>query len=89
MFRYKKSVPVSYARQGYVYFKSLCFRELPEAEKRKIVSLCKDVAGDRKEALFQFVTTDAGAENICMRHHISRRTLERYAQEYYKRFPIC
>ena len=30
MFRYKKSIPVSYERQGYIYFSSLLYRELPE-----------------------------------------------------------
>ena len=30
MFRYKKSVPVSYERQGYIYFASRLYRELTE-----------------------------------------------------------
>ena len=32
MFRYKKSVPVSYERQGYIYFASRLYRELTEEQ---------------------------------------------------------
>ena len=53
MFRYKKSVPVSYERQG----------------------------------LFEFVTTDAGATAVCMKHFLSRSTLERAVRRYYESFP--
>ena len=45
MFRYKKSVPVSY------------------------------------------VTTDAGATAVCMKHFLSRSTLERAVRRYYESFP--
>lgn len=38
MFRYKKSVPVSYERQGYIYFSSLLYREMPEKAQRKILT---------------------------------------------------
>ena len=34
MFRYKKSVPVSYERQGYIYFASRLYRELTEEQQR-------------------------------------------------------
>ena len=36
MFRYKKSVPVSYERQGYIYFASRLYRELTEEQQRKL-----------------------------------------------------
>jgi len=42
MFRYKKSVPVSYERQGYIYFSSLLYREMPERAQRKILNLCME-----------------------------------------------
>lgn len=83
MFRYKKSVPVSYDRQGYIYFKSRCFQELPEEEKHKIINLCLASGGEYHQALFEFVTTDAGATAVCMRHHLSRSTLERAVRAYY------
>ena len=66
MFRYKKSVPVSYERQGYIYFSSLLYREMPEKAQRKILNLCMECGGgDYYRALFEFVTTDANATYIC------------------------
>lgn len=88
MFRYKKSVPASYERQGYIYFKSLCYWELSEKERRGIVDLCRKAGGEYNRALFEFVTTNAGAENVCMRHHLSRSTLERIVRRYYTEFSL-
>ena len=88
MFRFKKSVPVSYERQGYIYFKSLCYKVLPEAEQREIVNLCVRSAGEHYQALFQFVTSEVGAEAVCLRHHISRSTLERAVRRYYEGFRV-
>ena len=51
--------------------------ELTRAERR-----------DRAEAaLFEFVTTDAGAQAVCLRHHLSPSTLERAVRRYYEAFP--
>lgn len=83
MFRYKKSVPVSYERQGYIYFVSRCYRDLSPEEQRRIVNLCLASGGEYYQVLFDFVTTDAGATAVCLRHHISRSTLERVVRSYY------
>lgn len=87
MFRYKKSVPVSYDWQGYIYFASRLYDDLPPRAQREIVNLCLECGGEYCQALFQFVTTDAGAERVCMQHHLSRSTLERAVRRYYERFP--
>lgn len=86
MFRYKKSVPVSYERQGYIYFKSRCYGELPDREKRRILKLCAQAGGEYRQALFDYVTTDESATSVCLRHHLSRSTLERAARRYYAKF---
>ena len=39
-FRYKRGIPVPYARQGYIYFKSLRFSGLPVREQERIRRLC-------------------------------------------------
>ncbi len=38
VFRYKKSIPVSYERQGYIYFTSLLYWELPKRTQEKILN---------------------------------------------------
>ena len=87
MFRFKRSVPVSYERQGYIYFTSRLFAELPPKKQDVIRKLCRDCGGEYCQALFDFVTTNAGAVSVCEAHHLSRSTLERAARKYYKNFP--
>lgn len=87
MFRYKKSINVPYDRQGYIYFLSRSYRELPERRKEIIRDLCEECGGEYSEALLEFVTTSAGAVAVCMRHHLSESTLERVVKKYYETFP--
>ena len=87
MFRYKKSIPVSYDRQGYIYFTSRFYHELPSWAQQKILNLCLECGGEYYQALFEFVTTDAGATGVCTRHYLSRSTLERVVRKYYENFP--
>ncbi len=87
MFRYKRSVPVSYDRQGYIFFVSRMYKRLPADQQQKILNLCLDAGGEYYKALFDFVTTDEGATAVCMRHNLSRATLHRAVVRYYKDFP--
>ena len=52
MFRYKKSIPVSYERQGYIYFTSLLYWELPKRTQEKILNLCIAAGKENYQALF-------------------------------------
>lgn len=89
IFRYKHSVPVGYNEQGYIYFMSRLYEKLPWDKQKAIVDLCLEAAGgDYYQALFEFVTTDAGATEVCLKHHLSRSTLERIVRKYYKSFPV-
>ena len=87
MFRHKKSVKVSYNRQGYIYFVSLMYRELPPRAQQQILDLCIRCGGEHYRALFEFVTTEAGAVAVAMRHYISPETLHRLVRKYYESFP--
>lgn len=87
MFRYKCKIPVSYTRQGYIYFTSRMFRELSKRQQERLRALCEEVGGEYAKALFEFVTTDLGETAVCMRHSLSRATLYRVVGKYYKAFP--
>lgn len=87
MFRYKKSIPVPYDRQGYIYFQSRLFRDLSKTDQDRIIRLCKESAGQYWRALLEFVTTSADATYIEQKHHLSRATLYRCVHRYYVRFP--
>lgn len=86
MFRFKKSIPVSYNRQGYIYFRSLLYREMGKKAKEQIERACME-SGEHWKAVLEFVTTDQTATSICMKHHISQSTLERAVRTYYTSFP--
>ena len=87
MFRFKSSVPVSYDWQGYIYFKSRLYQELPQRDRDTILNMCLECGGEYYEALFDFVTTGMGAVHVCEKHHLSRSTLERVVRKYYQKFP--
>ena len=87
MFRYKRSIKVSYERQGYIYFLSRSYGQLPARKQAAIRELCDRCGGEYSRALFEFVTTDDGAVVVCQRHHLSQSTLERVVKKYYEAFP--
>ena len=43
--------------------------------------------GEYYQALFEFVTTDASATALAMRHHMDKTTLYRKVRKYYENFP--
>lgn len=85
-FRYKRSVPVDYDRQGYIYFASRAYQGLPAGEQKRVRELCQQAGGEYSQALFEFVTTDNGASAVCMKHYLSVSTLERIVRRYYVLF---
>lgn len=85
-FRYKRGIPVDYEQQGYIYFTSRRFKQLPKKQQDKIRALCRAAGGEHADALFEFVTTDSGAVEVCARFYISESTLERAVKKYYLAF---
>ena len=86
MFRFKKSVQVSYERQGYIYFLSRLYDQLPPERQEQIMQQCIVAGGEHAKALFAFVTTDLNATAICARYFLSRSTLDRVVRKYYEDF---
>lgn len=86
MFRFKKSIPVGYDLQGYIYFTSRLYRHLPASRRKQILNLCAQAGGEYYQALFDFVTTEAGAAAVCAKHFLSLSTLERIVRRYYIAF---
>lgn len=87
MFRFKSGIKADYNRQGYIYFVSLMYRELPAKAQQTILNLCIECGGEYYQALFEFVTTEATATALAMKHYISRETLYRLVRKYYESFP--
>lgn len=87
MFRFKRGVDADYDRQGYIYFVSRRYKHLSEGDQHTILDLCLEHGGEHYQALFEFVTTDATATALCMKHYISKATLYRAVRKYYEGFP--
>ena len=87
MFRFKRSVPVSYDRQGYIYFYSRLYRTLPVKKQARIRYLCQDAGGQYSEALLDYVTGNMSAPEVCTKYYISQSTLDRVVRKYYVIFP--
>ena len=60
---------------------------MDEAAQQKILNLCLEPGGEYYQALFEFVTTDASATALAMRHHMDKTTLYRKVRKYYENFP--
>ena len=86
MFRFKRSIPVEYSRQGYIYFVSKRYKELTAAERRQLRELCRKAGGEYHQALLEYVTTENGAAAICTKYYLSISTLERLVRRYYIAF---
>ena len=86
VFRFKKAIPISYDRQGFIYFISRRYRELSSEERKQIWQLCAKAGGEYREAVLEFVTTSTGAATVCMKHNLSESTLERAVKRYYMAF---
>jgi len=86
MFRVKKSIPVEADLQGYIHFASRMYQKLDSKGQKRVRELCAEAGGEYHQALFEFVTTDAGAVAVCCRYYISQSTLERIVRKYYIAF---
>ena len=87
-FRYKPSINRTMEEQGVIYWRSRMYRSLPPDRQARIRDLCVEAGGEYADAVLEFVSTDAGATAIGMRHNLSRETLDRAVRRYYEAFPV-
>lgn len=58
MFRELKSIPLSYKRQGFIFFTCLNYSYLHPTAQEQIHQLCIEISPEDYQALFEFLTTD-------------------------------
>jgi hypothetical protein len=76
----------SYDEQGYIFFFTRLYPQLPQEDRECIENLCKSIAGDSWEALLEFIRSDDYKTKVSLDHNVSCRTLIRWQAEYYTRF---
>ena len=89
MFRQLKSVPISYKRQGYIFFLCLNYAYLGEKMQQRIVQLCIEVSTENYGALFKFLTTDPDempAWRIAADNYVPVNKLYKLRKEFFIRY---
>ena len=86
-FGWKKSIPLSYERQGYIFFVCRAWKDLPANQRRQIEQTAEQACGEYAKAVLRFVTTDDGETRITTRYNLSEATLRRAVRRFYLAFP--
>ncbi len=87
IYRPRRSIKLSYERQGYIFFVSRSYRRLSAERQAAIRAHCDAVGGEYSRALFEFVTTARTPTEVCLRYYLSQSTLYRAVKRYYESFP--
>lgn len=93
MFRELKSIPVSYKRQGYIFFTCLNYVYLGNKMQQRIHQLCLEITSEDYQALFKFLTTDPYempawriAQNYCVPVNRLYKLRKQFYIEYEKKY---
>jgi len=85
-FRYNPRLGVPYHRQGYIYFTARTYPDQPKRVRDKIARLCRACGGEHWRALFEYMTKNVSAVEVCSRFFIDKATLNRTVRAFYRRF---
>ena len=87
-FRMLEIPGISYNRQGYIYFASMMYAELPPEDQEELDDHCRRVGGVYWKALRDLMCTQKPITRVIREHHIgSETTLYRLRRTYYEKFP--
>lgn len=84
-FRYKNRIPLSYDRQGYIFFYCKRYAQLTVEQQQQIINCCAAAGGVYKDAVFRYMTSSSGAEKVCKQFYVGQSTLERCVRKFYLR----
>ena len=86
MFRELKSIPLSYKRQGYIFFLCQNYAYLENKIQTRINQLCLELTSEDYQALFKFLTTapnDVPAWRIAQDYFIPVNRLYKLRKDFY------
>lgn len=85
MFKKKKSIRLSYKKQGLIYFTCLTYSLQPPNIQKRILNLCTEAAGEDFAALFDVLTDNCKTlERIAADFYLSPRKLSDYRVKFYE-----
>lgn len=85
-FKKMRGCKLSYDKQGYIYFLCKNYAAQPEEVKKKIRTLCDEVAGEYSAALFSVLTSPKGVRRSAVEHYVSERQLYELRRKFYERW---
>ena len=83
MFKKKKSIHLSYVRQGLIYFTCATYHIQPQRVKTAIENLCVEVAGEDYKALFCLLTSGRTTEDVADKSYINDKLLSKWRADFY------
>lgn len=84
MFKKRRGIKLSYAKQGLIYFTCLNYRDLPEDMQRKILNLCIEVGGEYYGALFALMASGESVTKVSMEYYVGETLLYRLRRTFYE-----
>ena len=85
-FKKKRSIDLSYNKQGLIYFTCLNYNEQLPVIREKINRLCDEVGGVYSKALFELMTRSKSVLQISMEYYISETKLYVLRKEFYEKW---
>lgn len=85
-FKYMRSLKLSYAEQGEIFFRCQNYRKQDEKTQEHIRGLCVMCGGgdgQKRQAIFELMTTRKSWRAVCMEHYVSDATLDRLRRKFF------
>ena len=91
MYKYSKSIGLSYETQGYIFFRCLLYKNLSEDDQRQIRECIMAAVGkEHYGEIFDLVTGRKTYTAICIEYYIAAEsTLYRLRKRFYELYAKC
>lgn len=87
LFKRKRSIRLSYYRQGLIYFLCANYSSLPQTCRDAIDRICNEVGGDYRDALFAVLTEkERNTSSVSMQYFVSNKRLFNLRARFYEEF---
>ena len=83
-FKKRRSINLSYNKQGLIYFTCINYGDQPEHIRRKIYELCEEVGGEYSKALFTLLTRSKSVLQISLEFYVSETKLYMLRKQFYE-----
>ena len=83
-FKKMRSINLSYAAQGYIFFLCKTLQEQPEEIQRKVLNLCVEIGGADYAALYEVLTSGKSVRAVSIKSFVPERRLYSLRKNFYE-----